>query len=157
MRGADTVVVGTTDNVAGEIALDFSNPTSATIGEIAINARDIATDNSFRNNAIQNRILLTNEHEYITFTPTAVTGLPTTIAIGETYDFQIIGNLAIAGTTKEVTFDAQVTPTSETELTGLASADILYADWGLTVPLSQSVEAVEDNVVLEFEFVANAS
>lgn len=157
LRGADTVVVGTTNNVAGEVAFDFSNPASATIGQIVINARDIATDNNFRNNAIQNRILETNSYELITFDPTSVSGLPETITVGETYTFQITGDLTITDVTKEVTFDAQVTPTSDTALSGLASAEILYADWGLEIPFSQSVEAVEDNLLLEFEFVANGS
>lgn len=156
LRGEDVTVVGVSNNVAGEIAVDFDNPSTATVGEIVINARNFATDNNFRNNAVQGRILRTNDYEFVTFTPTSLSGLPDTITIGEPYTFQIMGDLTITDVTNEVTFEATVTPTSETELTGLATADILYADWNLTIPFSQAVDAVEDNVILELEFVATA-
>ena len=156
LRGEDVTVVGVSNNVAGEIAVDFDNPSTATVGEIVINARNFATDNNFRNNAVQGRILRTNDYEFVTFTPTSLSGLPDTITIGAPYTFQILGALTTTDVTNEVTFEATVTPTSETELTGLATADILYADWNLTIPFSQAVDAVEDNVILELEFVATA-
>ena len=156
LRGTPTVVVGRTSNLGGQVALDLANPAGAQVGEIVINARDIATDNEFRNNAIANEILLTNDFEFITFTPTSVSGLPDAAAIGETYSLQITGDLTITDQTREVTFDSQVTPLSETELQGLAVLDILYADFGLTIPFARSVESVEDNVLLELDFIATA-
>ena len=157
LRGADVTVVGVTSNVAAQIAVDLSDPANTQqVSEIVINARDITTDNRYRNRAISNEILLTNEYELITFTPTLVTGLPDSAAVGESYLFQIVGDLTIIDQTREVTFDVAVTPISETEITGQASAKILYADFGLTIPFSRAVEAVEDTVILEFEFVAQA-
>ena len=154
LRGAPKTVVGRSSNLGGQIALDLTNPSTAQVGTILINARDFLTDNEFRNRAISNEILLTNDYEYITFEPTMVRGLPETAEIGQTYDLQITGILGITDATQEVTFDAQVTPLSETEIAGLASVEIRYADFGLTIPFSQSVESVEDNVLLELEFVA---
>jgi polyisoprenoid-binding protein YceI len=154
LRGAPKTVIGVSQNLGGQIMLDLNNPAAAQIGAILINARDFATDNEFRNNAIANEILLTNQYEFITFEPTAISGLPETAEIGQTYPLQITGNLTITDQTREVTFDAQVTPLSETELQGLASLDILYADYGLTIPFARSVESVEDNVLLEIEFIA---
>lgn len=157
LRGADTRVVGVTNNVAGQIALDLTDPTTAQIGEIVINARDIATDNDFRNNAIRNEILLTDSYEFITFTPTQLSGLPARAEVGQTYRFQIVGDLTIIGRSQSVTFDATVTPISATELQGNASVTIAYADWGVRVPLSRAVSAVEDRVTLELSFMANAA
>lgn len=156
LRGADTTVIGVSSNLAGQIAFDISDPAATQIGEILINARDFATDNNFRNRAIANEILLTNEFEFITFAPKELVGLPDSVAVGESYDFQIVGDLTIIGQTREVTFDATVTPLTERELQGMASATVLYGDFGVTVPLSQAVTAVEDNVLLELDFVAVA-
>ncbi len=156
LRGSDKTVVGVSSNLAGQIAFDESNPAATQVGEILINARDFATDNNFRNRAIANEILLTNTYEFITFTPKELVGLPDSVTIGETYDFQVVGDLTIIGETREVTFDATVTPISESELQGLASVTILYADFGVTVPLSQAVSAVNDDVLLEIDFVAVA-
>jgi len=58
--------------------------------------------------------------------------------------------------TNQVTFDAVVTPISETRLEGLASTTILYADFNLTIPEAPAVAGVDDEVVLEIEFVAIA-
>ena len=44
LRGQPTTVVGTTDQVAGQIAVDFANPANSQVGEIRINARTLATD-----------------------------------------------------------------------------------------------------------------
>lgn len=156
LRGRDTVVTGVTDNIGGEIVLNTADPSNAQVGQIIINARDIATDNQFRNRAIGNEILLTGAYEFITFTPTQLVGLPATAELGQTYTFQIVGDLTITDQTREVTFEAAVTPTSATQLEGLASTTIRYDDFNLTIPFSQSVEAVEDTVVLELEFVATA-
>lgn len=156
LRGTPTTVVGATSNLAGELAVDFSDPSAAEVGQIVINARDLETDNNFRNNAIANEILLTDQYEFITFTPTAVSGLPGEVTAGETYDLQISGDLTIIDQTRPVTFAASITPLNDRELSGLARATIAYADFGLTIPFARSVESVEDTVVLELEFVAAA-
>ncbi len=156
LRGADTTVVGATSNVGGQLALDLSDPGTAQVGPIVINARDITTDNNFRNRAISNEILRTDQYELITFVPTSVVGLPESVAVGESVNFQIVGDLTITDVTREVTFNVSVTAVSPTELRGTASTEILHSDFGLSIPFSQAVSAVADNVVLEFAFVAMA-
>lgn len=156
LRGDDVTVVGVSSNLAGQIAFDMANPAATQMGEIVINARSFATDNDFRNRAIANEILLTDAHEFITFAPKELVGLPDSAAVGETYNFQVMGDLTIIGETREETFEVTVTVTSETELQGTASASILYADYGVTVPLSQFVTAVNEDVLLELDFVAVA-
>jgi polyisoprenoid-binding protein YceI len=157
LRGAPTTVVGATDQVAGQIAIDPSDPQSAQVGTIQINARTLATDNDFRNRAIKNAILRTDSFEFITFAPTAITGLPATVTVGEPVTFQLTGDLTISGATQPVTFDVTVTPLSETELTGTASAKVLYRDFGLSIPDSPQVDTVADEVRLELQFVAETA
>lgn len=157
LRGNRITVVGTTDQVAGELALDLSNPTAAQVGEIRINARTLLTDNNFRNRAIQNEILDTGAHEFITFTPTAVTGLPATVNVGDAVTFTIAGDLTIRGISQPVTFHVQATAVSATELTGTASATINREDYGLVIPNVPNVANVEEEVELHIDFVAGAS
>ncbi len=78
LRSVPTTVVGTTDQVAGQIAVDYSDPTTAQVGEIRINARTLATDQEMRNRTIRGQILQSaqDQYEYITFQPTALSGLP---------------------------------------------------------------------------------
>jgi polyisoprenoid-binding protein YceI len=156
LRNVDTTVVGTTNQVSGQIVFDGSDVQTAEISQILINARTLATDNSMRNRAISNQVLLTNQHEFISFVPTELVGLPESVQIGQTYSFQIVGDLTIIGQTREVIFEAQATLVTETELTGLAATTLKYDDFGITIPFSASVQAVADEVRLELEFTAKS-
>jgi polyisoprenoid-binding protein YceI len=154
LRGQPKTVVGVTNQVAGELAVDPANPTGAVVGPVVVNARTLVTDNNFRNNAIKNRILLTNTYEFVTFEPTAIRGLPSTVTIGQPFDFEIEGNLTITDETRTVVFAVTVTPVSTERLEGLARTTILWRDFGLFIPDSPSVDTVADEVTLELEFVA---
>jgi polyisoprenoid-binding protein YceI len=157
LNNAPFTVVGVTDQVAGQLAVDPADPTRSRVGVIQVNARTLATDNEFRNRAIKNRILSTDQYEFITFEPTAISGLPSAGAVGQPYSFQITGNLTIRDVTREVTFDVTATPVSATRLEGTAQTTVLYADFGLSIPSVPSVASVEDEVRLEIDFVAAAS
>jgi polyisoprenoid-binding protein YceI len=156
LNGAPKTVVGVTDQVAGEIAIYADDPAKTKIGTILVNARTLVTDNEFRNRAIKNRILYTDDYEFIAFTPTEIVGLPDAATISEGFSFQIVGDLTVRDVTKQVAFDAQVTPVSETQLEGTASTTILYADFDLTIPEARNVASVDDEVILEIEFSAAA-
>ncbi len=156
LRGDPITVVGATDQVAGQIAIDPEQLTAVQVGIIQVNARTLATDNEFRNRAIKNRILLTNDYEFITFTPLEMIGLPESGAVGGTYSLQIAGDLTITDVTRSVTFDVTVTPISVTRIEGTASATVIYTDFELFIPDSPSVDTVADEVRLELEFVAEA-
>lgn len=157
LRGEPTTVVGTSDQVSGQIRLDPADPTSAELGAILINARAFSTDSEFRNRAIKNKILLTDAHELIRFEPTAIEGLPGSVAPGQAVSFQVLGDLSIAGNTRPVGFDVTATLADDTRLEGLARATIRYPDFGLTVPASRQVSAVAEDLILELEFVAQAA
>lgn len=154
LNNAPKTVVGATDQVAGEIAVDPNDPTKTQVGVIQVNARTLTTDSEFRNRAIKNQILSTDQYEFVTFTPTAVTGLPAAGTVGQSYTFQITGDLQIRDVTKQVTFDVTATPVSETRLEGTAQTTITYADWGITIPQVRQVASVSDEVRLEIDFVA---
>lgn len=154
LRGVRTTVVGTTDQVAGQIAFDPADLATLQVGVIQVNARTLATDNDMRNRAIQNRILNTGSYEYITFTPTAVEGLPESVAVGETVSFTIVGDLTIRDVSQQVTFEVTATMVSATELQGTAGTTIERGDYNLNIPSVPQVANVEEVVSLVIEFVA---
>jgi polyisoprenoid-binding protein YceI len=157
LRGKRTTVVGTTNQVAGELRLNPADLSTAQIGVIRINARTLATDEERRNRTIRNRILDTNQYEFIQFEPTAMVGLPPAVAVGEQVAFQVVGNLTIKDVTKEVTFAVTATPISETEVSGRGSTTITYSDFGVQIPSVPFVADVDEEVLLEIDFVARAT
>jgi len=156
LRGERIDVIGTTNEVAGDILIDMSNPSASTVGTIVINARTLETDNRFRNGALRSEILLASQdqYEFIEFVPTEITGLPESIEIGETYTFDVTGDLTITGVTNEVTFTVEATLESEEELVGTASAVVLWADWNISIPSAPGVANITDEVTLTIDFTA---
>uniref|UniRef100_UPI0035AFAFDA YceI family protein n=1 Tax=Promineifilum sp. TaxID=2664178 RepID=UPI0035AFAFDA len=154
LRGTRTTVVGATDQVAGELSLNLADLSQTQVGVIQINARTLATDNNFRNRAIQNEILDTGQFEFITFTPTALEGLPASAAIGEAITFTMSGDLTIRDITLPATFTVEATAVSETQLTGTATAVVNRTDYDLQIPSVPNVANVEEEVELYIDFTA---
>jgi polyisoprenoid-binding protein YceI len=155
LRGERITVVGTTDQVAGEFAIDASDLSKTQVGTIQINARGLATDNNFRNRAIQNQILDTGSFEFITFTPTSVIGLSGIATAGETLTFSLQGDLTIRDLTLPVTFTVSAALQADGTITGTATAMIKRSDFGLNIPSVPNVANVEEEVQLTIDFLAN--
>lgn len=156
LAGQPKTVVGTTDQVAGQLAVDLNDLSTTQVGIIQVNARTLLTDNDFRNNSIRNRILHTDQYEFITFTPTSVAGLSGSAAVGDEVTFTIVGDLTIQDVTNEVTFEVVATAVSETQLSGTASTIITREAYNLVIPTVPNVANVEEEVELYIDFVANA-
>ena len=154
LRGIRTDVIGRTDQVAGDIVIDFGAPALSQVGVIRINARTLATDNSNRNRAIRSRILRSaqDEYEFIEFAPTALLGLPESITIGESYPLEIEGQLTIVGQSLPVVFRGQVALESEERLRGEFTATVRYADWGIAVPNLDFLANVDEEAQLTLAF-----
>jgi polyisoprenoid-binding protein YceI len=157
LRGSPNAVVGSGDQVSGQIAVNPAAPGSAQVGKILVNARSLATDDAQRNRVLANVILSTGEFEYMSFEPIRLVGLPETATFGTPYTFQIEGQLTIKDVTRPATFTATVTPVSPTELRGSATSKINYGDWGITIPSVPAVAGVGETVQLRLDFVAAAT
>lgn len=161
LRGDPQTVVGTTSEVAGQVAADLEDLGASQFSPIVINARTFTTDSDQRNRAIRSPVILdsgSDENELITFTPTSVEGLEGSVASeGDTYEFQVTGDLLIKGTTNTVSFDVTVEMVNETTIRGTATAEVLRSDYGIGIPSVPFVADVSDEVGLTLEFVAVSS
>lgn len=154
LRGEPKTVVGSTNKVSGEILINEDNLSVTQVGAISVEAGTLRTDNNFRNRAIRDLILQTNAYPLITFTPTAIEGIPTDIAVGDTFTFSMNGELTIRDITKEVTFRVNISVDSMSEIRGSASATVLRQDFNLTIPSVPQVAGVDPQVDLEIDFLA---
>lgn len=156
LNGIPVTVVGRTNEVAGDIVIDFDDPASSQLGTVRINVRTLATDSPRRNDAIRGRIIESaqDQYEFAEFTPTSIVGLPESVAIGDTVTFEITGDLNLHGVTNSVTFETTVTVISAERIEGLATSTVLYEDYNMQIPSVPQVSDVSDEVGLEIEFVA---
>lgn len=157
--GNPNTVIGSTSEVSGTLDVDLGDPAQTQIGPIRVNARSLATDNRFRNRSLSRFILQSNQDafQYITFTPTAIAGLPAAAQAGDVMELQVTGDLQIRDITQPVTFTTVVTATSASQINGFASTTVQRADFGLTIPKVDGVADVTEEVRLEVEFVALAA
>lgn len=160
LRGVRTTVVGTTNEVAGDILVDFNDPSQSTVSMVRVNVRTLATDSSMRDNQIRGQILESSRdeenYEFADFTPTEILNFPADPQIGEPITFQIVGEFRVRDIVKTLTFDATVTLVDENTMSGTATTEVLRSDYELTIPSVPSVANVTDEVQLQIDFVASA-
>jgi polyisoprenoid-binding protein YceI len=156
LNNAPFTAVGITDEVAGDLIIDWSNPANSQLGTIVINARTLETDNPFRDRAIRNSVLESgqDEYEFITFAPTQLRGLPASVAVGETVEFEVVGDLTIREITLSTVWAASVTLNSQDQVSASASVEVLRSDFDLQIPSVPRVAGVDDDVLLTIEFSA---
>ena len=153
LRGQPKDVIGVSNQIAGQVAVDLNDLSTAQMGEIVINARTLETDDSRRNQAIRNRILFTDQYEFINFKPTQISGLSGSAVPGQSFTFQVYGDLTIKDVTAPVTFDVTVMVEAPERLVGSAKTSIALADFNLSVPSVPFVANVGETMALETDFV----
>jgi len=155
LRDEDFTAVGVTNQVAGDIRVNFEDFSQSEVGNIRVNARTLKTDSERRDGAIGSLILRSEEFEFIEFKPTSISGLPQGNSAKTPINFNIIGDLTITNITHPATFNAIITTVSEESISGEATAIINRSDYNLTIPDVPFVANVEDEVTLKINFVAN--
>lgn len=159
LAGQPNQVVGSTSDVEGSFTVDLSNTASINYAPVRVDMSTLATDSDMRNRTMHGSILETGKPEfrYAEFVPSTVIGLPESVEIGVEYPIKLSGNLTMHGVTREVTFEGNVTATSENQITGLLTYTFNYADFNVTIfRLPPQVASVEDQARLELEFAATS-
>lgn len=154
LRGEPNPVVGTNEEVAGQIRFDPTDLGSTEIGTVVISSQTFTTDQSSRDRAIRGPILDSNAEPTIEFAPTSIDGLSGAADVGDAFEFTVTGDLTIRGITREVTFDAEATLVAADRIEGTASATVLRSDFELAIPSVASVADVSDEVLIRIDFTA---
>lgn len=155
-RGQPTTVVGTTNQVAGDIRLDLNNPAASRVGVIRINVRTLRTDEERRDRATRSRILQSAQpaFEFSEFSPTTIDGLPASVEVGIPVNLRLHGDLTIRDITHPISFDLTVTLVSLDRLEGKASTTVHRSDYNLVIPRVPFIADVSEDVRLEIDLVA---
>lgn len=150
-----TTAVGRTGDVTGSITIEGTTLTAA---EFEVNMATITTNESMRDGRVRSA-LDTGNHPTATFTLTAPAELGAAAANGGPVTVTVTGDLTIRGITKSIDIeivDAQlVTATDRIALTG--STEIVFSDFGVSVPSAPSVLSADDHGILELQFILERS
>ena len=160
LSGTPTHVIGTTEQVVGQVRVDPADLSTAEFSDVIINARTFTTGREQRDRAIRGPIILdsgSDANELITFAPTSVDGLSGAIEVGDTLDFTVTGDLTIKGTTQSVPFDVSVTYIDTGTIEGTATTEVTRDMFEIGIPSVPSVADVTNEVLLTLNFVALAA
>lgn len=114
LYGSPVTVIGNTNTVTGQVQADWSDLSNTTWGNIQADAGSFVTDKDRRNQAIREFILQSNRYPTITVSTKRPGANATT---GQTYTFDVFGDLTIRDQTKPATFTVTVLAESPTRLT----------------------------------------
>ena len=147
------VATGITDEVSGLIVFDPDGGV-ADESRIVVQAGTLSTDSNRRDGYVRDRTLGTDTYPEVVFEPTAVSGLPVPlIDAAGSHEFTITGDLTIKDQTREVTWNAMAEFGEDGAVSGLASVEFTFDDFGMTKPSVAVVLSVEDTIRLEIDFV----
>ena len=147
------VAVGETQDVAGSIAFDAAGGVLTDESRIAVQAATLRTDSNRRDGYVRSRTLETDAYPEVVFVPTAIDGLPESIADASgAFDFTITGDLTVKDQTREVTWDATADFAGDGTATGSVAVEFTFDDFGMDKPRVAIVLSVEDTIRLELDF-----
>lgn len=159
LRGVPTLVVGKSQALSGNILAQPENNFEIIGGEIKLDAKSFKTAISARDNNVANLILRANEpgNEFIIFKPSAISGLEEELVLNQDLEVEITGDLTIAGITQSMNFVGTVNWSDENNLSGIITADLTYANFGLALPDFDFFSDVDEIAKLKINFKAGAN
>jgi polyisoprenoid-binding protein YceI len=147
-----TDAVGKTKDVSGTIVFDANGTIVSDASKITIDLTTLTSDKSQRDNYIKRSTLNTNKYPNAVFVPTSVAGLPWPLPATGQATFTMSGDLTAHGVTKPTTWNANAT-FAGTTISGSATTDVTFEDFGMSAPRTMLVLSVEDHLTFTLNFV----
>ncbi|HYI62140.1 MAG TPA: YceI family protein [Acidimicrobiales bacterium] len=151
-RGAGTAE-GTTQAIAGDIALNRGRPARSRVGDIVIDLRQLRSDNSLRDRRLRADFLASDDHPLARFATTSVEDLPASLPESGEVSFTLAGDLTVKETTLPAEWDVTGHMVGD-ELTATATTTIAMSDYEIGPISIAGLVRTEDEVTLTLELVA---
>jgi len=150
-RSLPNDAVGRTNAVEGQIVFSSDGTIDSERSRFTVDLRTLQSDETRRDNYIKQNTLEVDRYPNAEFQPTAASGLPWPLPSNGQLQFQLEGNLTVHGVTKPVTWNVQAT-VEEQRITGTATTQVTFEDFGMTPPRVPVVLSLEDTITLELDF-----
>jgi polyisoprenoid-binding protein YceI len=147
------VAVGTTHAIQGEIFVDRTDPRRSRVGTITVDISQLTSDEPRRDNRIRRQWLESERFPQAVFTPAQIQGLPEAYPPGGELAVKILGDLKIHNVTRPTTFDTTLR-LAGAAISGVATTTIRMTDFGIDPPSILGFLKAQNEVKLEFQFVA---
>jgi polyisoprenoid-binding protein YceI len=145
--------VGTTNGIAGDLALNATHPSASRVGQIVVNVEQLHSDNNLRDARIRAGNLDSHDYPLANLTVAGLTGLPSSITEGTSYHFTMLSQLTVKKTPAPVTWavDAIV---SGGKLTATATTKVKMSTFGIGPISIAGLVSTSDDVTLTMKLTA---
>jgi polyisoprenoid-binding protein YceI len=148
--------VGVTSVVEGQFTLNRADPAASDFGEFTVDISTLQSDSNRRDNRIRQEWLESARFPIATFVVKEVRNFPPNPQEDQPMLFQLVGDLTLKETTREVTWDVTAM-LSDDRLTGVAKTFILLEDFNIPVPNIVGILRVTDGATVTLKFVFRAA
>ncbi|RLT37763.1 MAG: YceI family protein [Chloroflexi bacterium] len=147
------VTVGSTQEVAGSLALDLGADQPLGANRFTVNLPSLSSDQSLRDGWIRDNALESNKYPEAVFVASSINGAPDAYTEGAEVQFQLVGELTVRSISLPVTFDVTATLSGDT-IRGVAEAQVKMSDFGVTPPNFANTLVVADLFTIRIELTA---
>ena len=144
--------VGRTSKIEGSIMIGADGKPVRDSSSFTIDLRTLASDQERRDNFIRRNTIKTDSFPNAVFIPVSAEGLPAILPAAGAMAFTLTGDLTIHGVTRPTTWQVKATRAASGAVTGTATTDFKFGDFGMTIPKVGRVISVDDKITLEYDF-----
>ena len=144
--------VGTTEAITGSIIVN-PDGSIAPGSKVTVDLKTLSSDQSMRDNYLQNRTLETAKFPTLEVVPKRTVGLASPLPSGNQAQagFQLVADVTLHGVTKETTWNVVAT-FGNAAVAGRATTTVDFAMFNMTKPSLARLVSVEEKIHLEIEF-----
>ena len=144
--------IGKTSQVEGSILIGPDGKLVTDSSKFTIDLRTLASDRAQRDNFIRRNTIKTDSFPNAVFVPATAEGLPAPLPATGEMAFTLTGDMTIHGVTRPTTWQVKATRGASGAVTGTATTEFKFGDFGMTIPKVGRVMSVDDKIVLEYDF-----
>jgi polyisoprenoid-binding protein YceI len=144
-------VTGKTSQVAGQLTLNYDDPSASQFGEFSVNLSTLTSGEHERDDTLQTEWLESVRFPLAKFVVKEIRNFPPDAQPGQVVEFQLAGDMSIKDVTRLTTWDVAATLNRDL-LTGKAVTVLQMADFGVPLPGIAGLLSVTDGVTVTLDF-----
>jgi polyisoprenoid-binding protein YceI/mono/diheme cytochrome c family protein len=144
---------GSTNGIAGDIAINETNPKQSRLGEIVVNVEQLHSDNNLRDARLRQANLDSHDHPLAYLTAGDLTGMPAHLDEGTEYQFKMPSQLTVRDTPAAVVWDVTAS-LQDGKLTATATANVKMSTFGIGPISVAGLVSTSDDVTLQMDLTA---
>ena len=144
--------IGKTSRVEGSLLIGADGKLVRDSSRFTVDLKTLESDQARRDGFIKRNTIQTDSFPNAVFVPTASQGLPAVLPATGDLAFTLTGDMTIHGVTRPTTWQVKAKRIASGAVTGTATTEFKFGDFGMTIPKVGRVISVDDRIVLEYDF-----